>query len=115
VNVSEEQRVEQLAGFACLVQLILLIRIGCSRSGNQAVSPTPKPQVGRRTKRIVRIRMAPLLGGVDEVKREVTGDERDLSDRLHTIYVTGNLRFAGNVAPMKGDLPVQGVTPQAMG
>jgi hypothetical protein len=54
--------------------------------------------------------VAPLLSGVDEVKRDVAGDEGHLSDRLHVVQcTTGNHGFAGNVAPMKSLLLVHAV------
>ena len=56
--------------------------------------------------------MASLLSGVDEVKRDMAGDERQLVKWLHSKDPTGKTYLAGTIVPVKQSLPVQAGRPR---
>ena len=60
---------------------------------------------------ILGVGVAALLGRVDEVKRDVTSDEWELSSRLHVDDGTSKRAVTGTVVPVKLTLPVQPAGP----
>src|SRR5205814_1566231 len=54
-------------------------------------------QVRRRAQRVARVRMPPLFRRVDEVERDVAGDERELLNRLDGVQRTSKNMFASTM------------------
>ena len=92
LDASEKHAVKQLADAERSAQLgAILTDIG----GEQAVALAPQAQVGWRAEHVAGLGMSSLLGGVDEIQRDVAGDERQLLERLHPHNCTSKSMFAG--------------------
>jgi hypothetical protein len=87
VDTRCEDVIEKITSAAGPVQLVIGTGAELDRRPEKAVALAPQAQVSRGDQGVSGRRVAPLLGGIDEVESGVAGHERHLGDRLHSFTV----------------------------